>query len=1150
MIKALHMKKQLLLAVLFIYFSSASYSQPGQLDPSFGNHGIVKTDIGKDYNYSPPAATQVLPKSNGSIYVLQGNLTKRLANGSIDPNFGLYGSVPDPGFNALENAAIQPDGNIVVVGGTLEDNAASNNYSTDYAIVRYKANGQIDSSFSGDGKLTTNFSPNQSSSYDAAYAVAIQKDGKIIAAGVSNNNLSLARYNTDGSLDNTFGSQGLVKSNFKYNSNVPTTTAIALQNDGKIVVAGGFSMVRYNANGTLDNTFNGNGIHAFQGFNSIALQKDGKIVTAGLEVNVDEEGATNIAYTICRLNTDGSFDKSFSGDGKKPALETASLVLQSDGKIVTVGSVSENFLIARYNTDGSLDSSFSDDGYQPTSVGDHSAALTVAIQFDGKIVAGGSSSYGLNSALARYNTDGSLDTTFNSKSGNTVYKKTAVQKDGKAVVTGTTWNGNNFNSVIVRYNTNGSLDKTFSNDGIKTIDAVDPVAIQNDGKIVVGGRSAIIRYNTDGSLDSSFSKDGKQICNFGIASIALQSDGKIVVAGTYDTAVVNFGATTYFDFFAIARYNSDGSVDKTFNKGAVQTFQLQDNFGDDSSSYASSVAIQPNGKIMVAGMGGTDPYTFFCIARLNADGSLDSSFSDDGKETMYYNGAQSFSLALQDNGKIVTLGYFSYRGTVGIVLTRYNTDGSLDKSFNGSGSKRTDFKFYSTIEVNSVAVQSNGKIVVGGSVLLRYNNNGSQDSTFGNNGQQATPFHLNNIAISNNKLYAVGGGYLGSIARYLLDGNNTSPTVSLTAPSSNATYLAPAAHIKLSATASDRDGTISKVEFYNDTTLLHTETVAPYGFVWRNVSAGNYTITAKAYDNSGLVTTSAAVHISVVPNKAPVVSIITPANNQSYPAPATIHLAAAASDTDGRITKVEFYNGATLLRAELKAPYTFTWRNIPVGNYVITAKATDNWGAVTTSAAVNVSVHPNMAPTVSITSTNTTFIAPAIIPLMASASDADGRITKVEFYNGATLLRTERKLPYTYHWQNVAAGTYTITAVATDNYGRQTKSAPLTITVTNAMIVSSKALAENEKTSLNNTLQLKAFPNPATNVINLSTTGLTKDKQATISVISASGVVMKTIQSNSSTKTVQLNLSLLAKGVYTIKLVSGDKVMYKKFVKL
>jgi len=146
------------------------------------------------------------------------------------------------------------------------------------------------------------------------------------------------------------------------------------------------------------------------------------------------------------------------------------------------------------------------------------------------------------------------------------------------------------------------------------------------------------------------------------------------------------------------------------------------------------------------------------------------------------------------------------------------------------------------------------------------------------------------------------------------------------------------------------------------------------------------------------------------------------------------------------------------------------------------------------------------------------------------------------------LLRTEYEYPYTYHWENVPVGTYTITAVATDNWGAHTTSAPVTIRVTsaNAMIVSNRP--ENGKMPVSGAVSLKLSPNPATNVVNVYTDGLQQSKPATISIISAAGNVLKTVQTNNSTT--QLNVSLLASGVYTIKIVSGDKVVYKQFVKL
>lgn len=186
-------------------------------------------------------------------------------------------------------------------------------------------------------------------------------------------------------------------------------------------------------------------------------------------------------------------------------------------------------------------------------------------------------------------------------------------------------------------------------------------------------------------------------------------------------------------------------------------------------------------------------------------------------------------------------------------------------------------------------------------------------------------------------------------------------------------------------------------------------------------------------------------------NKPPVVNITSPANNATYTAPATVNIQAAASDSDGVVTRVAFYQGNTLLGVDSVAPYAWTWNNVAAGSYSLTAKATDNKGATTTSAVVNISVTSagNKPPVVNITSpaNNATFTAPATVNIQAAASDSDGVITRVAFYQGSTLLGTDSVAPYTWTWSNVAAGTYSLTARATDNGGATTISAAVNITV-------------------------------------------------------------------------------------------------------
>ena len=188
----------------------------------------------------------------------------------------------------------------------------------------------------------------------------------------------------------------------------------------------------------------------------------------------------------------------------------------------------------------------------------------------------------------------------------------------------------------------------------------------------------------------------------------------------------------------------------------------------------------------------------------------------------------------------------------------------------------------------------------------------------------------------------------------------TSPTanlpavVNVTAPVNGATFTA-GSSVTITANATDTDGTISKVEFFNGTTLLGQSLTSPYSFAWANVPAGNYSLSVKATDNQNAVTTSAGVAISVTStttNQAPLVSLTSPSNNTTTTA-SSVKLTANANDSDGNITKVEFFNGNTKLGEDTTSPYSLLWSATAV-NCVISAKATDNAGAVTWSASASV----------------------------------------------------------------------------------------------------------------------------------------------------------------------------------------------------
>ncbi|KAA5548767.1 Ig-like domain-containing protein [Adhaeribacter rhizoryzae] len=283
--------------------------------------------------------------------------------------------------------------------------------------------------------------------------------------------------------------------------------------------------------------------------------------------------------------------------------------------------------------------------------------------------------------------------------------------------------------------------------------------------------------------------------------------------------------------------------------------------------------------------------------------------------------------------------------------------------------------------------------------------------------------------------------------------NNNEPTITLTAPTGGSKFAAPAS-ITITANASDTDGTIAKVEFYNGNTKIGEDTSSPYAFDWYNVDIGTYAITAKAIDNAGGSATSAPVMVSVLTATVPTVAIVTPGENSTHFYPTNVRILANAELTNGNISRVEFYANGNKIADRGYAPFEIHWMNIPTGTYTVTARAIGSNGVAGTSApvkfnVVNLGTLINTAPTVSIaspTSTNS-FKAPAGINITANASDANGSISKVEYFYGTTKLGESTTAPYTFNWSNVTTGTYEITAKATDNAGTSTTSAPVKVTV-------------------------------------------------------------------------------------------------------
>jgi uncharacterized delta-60 repeat protein len=380
---------------------------------------------------------------------------------------------------------------------------------------------------------------------------------------------------------------------------------------------------------------------------------------------------------------------------------------------------------------GSLDASFSTDGIATTAIGtDSTSALAVGLQSDGKIVVAGSATNdGINHffAIARYNSDGTLDTTFDTDGivttiipGTTSSSAAALglQTDGKIVVAGTA----DGNIALARYNSDGGLDTTFDTDGIVTTTTIGTgssalaLGLQTDGKIVVTGNATIggvenfvvVRYNANGSLDTTFDADGIITTSIGTSSnafaLAMQSDGKIVAAGKADS-----GAT---ENIALARYNTGGSLDTTFDFDGIVTTAFAAN------SVAFALALQPDGKIVVAGNAGGE----IVVVRYTSSGALDTTFSTVGFViTPIGIFASASALALQSDGKVVVAG----TADAEFVLARYNSNGTSDTSFGSGGIVTTAIG--TSASASALALQSSdGKIVVAGSsdgsiALARYN---------------------------------------------------------------------------------------------------------------------------------------------------------------------------------------------------------------------------------------------------------------------------------------------------------------------------------------------------------------------------------------------------------------------------------------------
>jgi uncharacterized delta-60 repeat protein len=715
-----------------------------------------------------------------------------------------------------------------------------------------------------DGSIDTVFNPNANG---VVYAMAVQADGKVIiggafttvqptgsAAPVTRNHV--ARFNTDGTLDTSFDP----------NTN-RTVLSLAVQANGQVLIGGGFSTLqangatspttrncaaRVNSDGSLDTSFDPEPNGSVM---TILVLSTGQILFGGEFTQVQPNGATTYTQVdfLARLNADGTLDGTYIIN---PLASVSALAVQPDGKLLVGGTFTQIYpafgvaavttpYLARINANGTVDGGFTASPNQ--------AVNAIALQPDGNIVIGGyftalspatSPNPVPRNHIARLTPYGGPDATLNTDAAGTVYA-TAALPNGQVLIGGT------FISVagvtqnfLARLNADGSLDKSFA----PVINGpVQSILVQTDGKVVIGGtftqvdgivRGYIARLNPDGTVDGPFNPSA----NSNVLALALQSDGRILVGGGF-TAMTPNGSTQSYAVNYMGRVNTDGTLDTTFNpspNSSVFAIQILSDgrivvagafngiaganrsyvarllatgkidpvdFDPEPNSSVFTLAVQSDGKVLIGGgftgvipqtskpgkalptpppagtvvypdpgVSAVYPIAINHLARINTDGTLDTTFQPDPDSDV-------LSVAVQSDGNVLVGGsltsFAPNNSTTGIVrnhIGRVTTAGAVDATFNPDANAL----------INSVTLLPNGKILIGGSFTTLQPNatgatvfadhaailnlDGSISSSFSAGANTPPSGRVNAIAQQANGQFLVGGTFgpfAGSLASYL-----------------------------------------------------------------------------------------------------------------------------------------------------------------------------------------------------------------------------------------------------------------------------------------------------------------------------------------------------------------------------------------------
>jgi len=607
----------------------------------------------------------------------------RALPGDLDASYGSGGSVPFqllPGDDRFGASVVQPDGKIVSAGTSVAG-SASGNGRADVSLTRHLQDGTLDPAFGSGGRVLIRAHPQAAAL--SVTAVGIQPPtGKIVVAvrclsQAAGENMCVARFMPDGTLDPTFEAAGwsrLIADRY--------TGAMAVRPDGRLLFfrqltsgASALELTQLTADGTLDNSFGTGGISrsdfTYDSVSGAVLQPDGKVLVVG------RRGSGSF---VARFISGGPLDTAFglSGSGVAPQPEglANAIALQPDGRIVIAGCTSSS-RVARLDSAGGLDPTFGSGGVAALP-SDAACPEEIAVGPDGRVVTAGAVPAGVGFTVLT--PAGALDASFGTGGRVGVpatgaaapFRGLGIRDDG-AILTGFAPAGD---FGLVRVLGNGVPDGSFGTNGVVVTDLLVPrggpvttAQLMPDGRILATVGGQLVRLLPGGSVDPGLAPAP------GGLGVAIQADGKLLVAGS-----------TLQHRMGVFRYNADGSLDTTWGTGGFQPVAIP-GFSDFTFPVLVAIATLPDGKVGLAGTGRpTSAFSSF-LARLNADGSLDASFGDSGVRTIEValDSNKLEALRVEPDGHWLSAGAGRNSGADRTILARTTAGGAYDPDFGFNG---------------------------------------------------------------------------------------------------------------------------------------------------------------------------------------------------------------------------------------------------------------------------------------------------------------------------------------------------------------------------------------------------------------------------------------------------------------------------------